>query len=72
MVIAPAELSFVDSVTVELIGQDGNAFNLIGQTVRAITKVHGPNKAAAWSAMAMESGSYEELLTFIQSTVTVV
>lgn len=59
-------------VTVELIGQDGNAFNLIGLTARALRREVSPDAADAFTSEAMESESYEDLLAFIQATVHVI
>ncbi len=58
-------------VTVMLTDEDGNAFNLIGLTVREIRKVHGHGAADAFAHQAKESTSYEGLLAFIQATVHV-
>lgn len=59
-------------VTVRLVGEDGNAFNLIGMVTRNIRAAHGLALANSFTEQAMECGSYDELLTFIQRTVNVV
>lgn len=58
-------------VEVELIGLNGNAFNLIGVVAQAIGRSVGQGAAQEFRIDAMEQGSYDELLALIQRTVTV-
>jgi hypothetical protein len=59
-------------VTVQLTGQDGNAFNIIGLIRQAIAREVGETEAKAWSVGAMMCGSYDELLVLAQTTVHVI
>lgn len=61
-----------DDVTVKLTGEDGNAFNIIGQVNRGIREVHGADAAKEFADEAMTSESYDALLAFVQRTVNVV
>ena len=57
---------------VKLLGENGNAFNLIGITANAIRK-HAGNKAAEeFLVESMTQKSYDLLLAYIQRTVIVV
>lgn len=58
-------------VMVELTGQDGNAFNLIGIVARKLQQRIDLAAADAFRVEAMNQGSYDELLAFIQRTVDV-
>ena len=58
-------------VQVELIGQDGNAFNLIGLTAKALRRAGHPFEANQFTSEAMEMGAYDELLQLIMRTVEV-
>lgn len=58
-------------ITVELSGQDGNAFAIIGRVSKAITKEEGKDAARRFSEQAMLSESYDDLLQFCMSTVNV-
>ena len=60
-----------EDVTVKLIGEDGNAFNLIGLVNRALRKGPGEDAAKEFTTSAMSCGSYDELLSLIQETVNV-
>lgn len=60
------------NVTVALIGEDGNAFNLIALTARALRRSVNPDAAEAFVNEAMESKSYDALLALIQRTVYVI
>ena len=61
-----------EDVTVKLIGEDGNAFNLIGLVNRGIRDVHGADAAKEFADAAMGSESYDALLALIQETVHVI
>lgn len=58
-------------VDVQLTGQDGNAFAIIGAVSRAIRKVAGPEAADEWCKEAMSSESYDALLNLCCETVNV-
>ena len=58
-------------ITVELSGQDGNAFAIIGRVSKAITREEGKDAARRCSEQAMLSVSYDDLLQFCMSTVNV-
>jgi hypothetical protein len=59
-------------VTVQLSGQDGNAFNIIGLIHRAIAREVGKDEAELWVMGAMMCGSYNDLLVLAQRTVHVI
>jgi hypothetical protein len=60
---------------VPLIGTDGNAYALIAKVKRAIQRhvggTEGRRAADEFASEAMNSSSYNELLSFIMSTVEV-
>jgi hypothetical protein len=56
-------------VAVKLVGEDGNAFAIIGRTARAIRRAKGVEAANTFSAAAMACGSYDELLGLVVRTV---
>lgn len=58
-------------IEVQLTGEDGNAFNIIGRVQHAIRKAHGGPAAEAWISKAYECPSYEALLILCQQTVIV-
>ena len=60
------------NITVELIDQDGNAFNLIGITAKAIRQNVGNDAAKEFLDEAMSMGSYDLLLAYIGRTVHVI
>lgn len=64
------EVTYPD-VEVDLVGQDGNAFLIIGRVRKAIKKVHGEEKAKAFFDQALDCESYDDLLRFVMSTVEV-
>lgn len=59
-------------VTVQLTGQDGNAFMIIGLIAKALRKEVGPEAAAKFSHDAMDSASHDDLLRFAANTVNVI
>src|SRR5690242_4591742 len=61
-----------EDVTVKLVGEDGNAFNLIGLVNRGIRDAHGADAAKEFTDAAMGSESYDALLSLIQETVHVI
>jgi hypothetical protein len=59
------------NVTVRLVGQDGNAFNILGLVARAMRKAKVPaDKIAEYQAEAM-SGDYDALLATTMRWVNV-
>lgn len=60
-----------ENVTVQLTGEDGNAFNIIGLTARAIRRGVGPGAASEYTEAAMDCESYDALLALTQRTVHV-
>jgi hypothetical protein len=58
-----------ENVTVRLIGEDGNAFNLIGATARELAKFDIDPEEFTDAAFACKS--YDELLNLISDTVHV-
>jgi hypothetical protein len=58
-------------VTAKLIGEDGNAFGIIGTVNRALKRAHGIDAADAFTAEAMNCTSYDALLCLVQNTVNV-
>lgn len=68
----PANPMYPDvTVTVQLAGTDGNAFAIIGAVSKALRRTMGNNAADWFAREAMEQGSYDDLLAFVQSTVRV-
>lgn len=61
-----------EDVTVQLTGEDGNAFNIIGLVRRGIVRQHGADAGDEWVTSAMESVSYDALLVLAMETVHVV
>jgi hypothetical protein len=58
-------------VTVELIGQDGNVFGIIGRVRRAIVAAEGNAAALEFTNAAFASDSYDEVLRLVMRTVNV-
>jgi hypothetical protein len=58
-------------VTVQLTGQDGNVFNIIGRVTREM-KRHGlRDEANAFASEAMSQSSYDDVLVLCMQTVEV-
>ena len=51
--------------TVILIGQDGNVFNVIGLTARALKKAKLPEEAQEFTVKAFAAKSYDEGLCLV-------
>lgn len=66
----PSGLIFQD-VEVQLTGEDGNVFSILGRCKRAIRRAHGEEAAKQWADMAMSQGSYDEVLLFCMETLDV-
>ena len=58
-------------VTVKLIGEDGNVFNLLGITTKALKKAGQNVEAKEVSERVLSSGSYDEALQIIMEYVEV-
>lgn len=58
-------------VEVQLSGTDGNAFHIIGRVTAALKRAGLPDAARQFANDAMDSGSYDELLTLAMQTVVV-
>ena len=52
---------------VKLIGKDGNAFNLIGLTAKALKRAGLPNQAQEFTKRAFAAGSYDEVIRLCMS-----
>ena len=60
-----------DKIEVTLIGEDGNAFAIIGKVSGALKRAGLRDEATEFTAKAMECGSYDELLRLVMETVEV-
>lgn len=59
-------------ITVELVGQDGNVFNLIGIVTKALRRNGVPaEKIKEFTDKCFSAGSYDEVLQIIMNTVKV-
>ena len=47
---------------VRMVGEDGNAFAIIGRVSKALKRAGYPDKAKEWQAAAMSCESYDHLL----------
>lgn len=61
----------MDKPTVELIGQDGNVFSIIGRVSKALKRAGQPEKAKEFSDKAMSSESYDAVLRLCMDYVEV-
>lgn len=64
------EVKYPD-ITVQLTGEDGNAFAIIGNVMKAIRKGVGNDEAKEFADEAMSQNSYEALLAYCARTVNV-
>ena len=55
----------------KLIGEDGNVFAIIGNVSRTLRRAGMADKAKEFSAKAMNSGSYDEVLRLCMEYVDV-
>lgn len=58
-------------VEVQLTGEDGNAFAIIGRVSQALKRAGHSNAGNEFANSAMECESYDELLQLAINTVTV-
>lgn len=57
------------SITVELVGQDGNAFSILGRVQRAMRKAKVPPDEIAAFMTEATGGDYDNLLQVVMRTV---
>lgn len=58
-------------VEVQLTGEDGNVFGVIGRVSRALKRAGLPDAAAEFTAAAFNAESYDEVLRLCMDTVSV-
>ena len=58
-------------VTVELVGQDGNAFSIIGRVRRELRRAKGDEIASEFAKAAFAAQSYDALLQLVMTWVEV-
>jgi hypothetical protein len=58
-------------VHVQLSGEDGNVFNIIGIVRRALTDAGHGDEAKQFATLAMGSASYDDVLVLAMRTVDV-
>jgi hypothetical protein len=58
-------------VEVALVGEDGNAFAIIGRVSKALKSAGYPDAAAEFRVAAFASSSYDDLLALTMQTVEV-
>jgi len=58
-------------VEVQLSGEDGNAYAIIGAVAKGLRRAGHPEDATRWNTWAMQSESYDQLLRRAMRTVTV-
>ncbi len=58
-------------VKVQLSGEDGNVFAVIGRVSKALKRAGLRNEAEEFTKTAIESGSYDAVLRFCMDTVDV-
>jgi hypothetical protein len=69
----PADTGIIyPNVTVQLTGEDGNAFAIISAVRRGIMRGVGAPEAELWTVAAMTCNSYSELLRLAATTVHVI
>jgi hypothetical protein len=61
----------MDRITVKLIGENGNVFNIIGIVSRELKRAGRREEAAAFTKAAMAAGSYDAVLALVMETVDV-
>ena len=55
----------------QLVGQNGNVFNIIGLVSKALKKAGQTEKAKEFMAKAFKAGSYEEVLQLAEEYVEI-
>jgi hypothetical protein len=60
-----------ESVKVQLTGEDGNAFNIIGRVALALRREVSPEAAEEYTRAAFDCPSYDALLVLTMGTVHV-
>lgn len=61
----------MEKPTVELIGQNGNVFNLLGICSKALKRAGQADKAKEMSQKVMSCGSYDEALQIMMEYVEI-
>lgn len=59
------------SVTVKLVGEDGNVFNVIGRVSRGLKKAGLEDEARQFQQEALQCASYDEVLRLVFEYVEV-
>lgn len=59
------------TVTVKLVGEDGNVFAIIGRVSAALRRAGHPKEAAEFVKRAWAAGSYDAVLQLVHEYVTV-
>jgi len=59
------------NITVELIGQDGNAFLIIGKVIKAMMRAHVPSEDIDTFTHEATSGDYDHVLQTVIEWVEV-
>lgn len=59
------------NVSVKLIGEDGNVFNIIGLVSKALKKAGFKDEATSYTDKAFSCGSYDEVLQLTMDYVNV-
>lgn len=57
--------------TVQLVGEDGNVFAIIGRVAKTLKRAGQPEKAQEFRDKAMQAGSYDEVLRLCMDYVEV-
>ena len=65
-----SEVKYPD-VEVVLVGEDGNAFSIIGKVSKALKREVGHTEAEEFRDEAFNAESYDHLLQIVQRTVVV-
>lgn len=58
-------------VHVQLTGEDGNAYSIIGRVAKALRRSVDNDAASEFTTAAMNCGSYDQLLVLAMETVNV-
>jgi len=58
-------------VSVELIGQDGNVFSIIGKVTQALRRAGHMDAATEYQKAAMNCESYDEVLQLTMKTINI-
>jgi hypothetical protein len=64
-------MSEMSKPTVQLIGQDGNVFAIIGSVSKALKRDGQPERAKEFTEKALKSKSYDDVLSLVLDYVEV-